>query len=188
MKGRLIIISAPSGAGKTTIVKNLLSAIPDLEFSISACSRSKRPGETHGKDYYYLTIDEFREKISNNEFLEWEEVYKDHYYGTLRSEVERIRNSGKHAVVDVDIAGGLNIKREFGEEALSVFIQPPSSEVLEQRLRNRGTETPDNLETRIRKAEYELGFADQFDTIIINKDLHTAIEDARTAVKNFIKQ
>ena len=127
-KGKLIIFSAPSGAGKTTLVKYIMSAMDDLAFSVSAASRKKRPGETDGKDYYFMTVDEFKQKIRNGEFIEWEEVYKDHFYGTLRSEVERIRNSGKHVVFDVDVKGGLNIKKIYGDDALAIFIKPPSIE------------------------------------------------------------
>ncbi len=186
MSGKLIIVSAPSGAGKTTIVKYLLTAVPKLEFSVSACSRPKRPGETNGKDYYFLSADEFKKKISNNKFVEWEEVYKDHFYGTLKSEVERILEHN-NVIFDVDVKGGLNIKNLYGGKALAIFIQPPSVETLEERLRKRNTESTGDLKKRIEKATHELSFADQFDIIIINDKLDVAKKLAAEKVKNFLK-
>ena len=149
MQGKLIIFSAPSGSGKTTIVKHLLSKTYHLGFSVSATSRAIRGNEVHGKDYYFLTPDEFRSKIDNNEFLEWEEVYSGSYYGTLKSEVERLRNAGTNVVFDVDVVGGCNIKKYYGNEALSVFIQPPSIEELEKRLKARSTETDEVIAKRV---------------------------------------
>jgi guanylate kinase len=186
MQGKLIIFSAPSGAGKTTIVRHLLGKELNLEFSISATSRGMRHNETDGKDYYFLTPEEFRNKIEHDEFLEWEEVYAGTYYGTLKSEVERIRNLGKHVVFDVDVVGGSNIKRYFGAEALAVFIQPPSVEELRKRLISRSTDTIEVIEKRIAKAEYELTFAAQFDIVIINEDLARAFEEAEKCIREFI--
>lgn len=186
MKGKLIIISAPSGAGKTTIVKHLISSGLNLEFSVSACSRKKRPNEKHGIDYYFLSAEQFREKIENDEFLEWEEVYKDHFYGTLKSEVERIINEGKNVLIEADIAGGLNIKKLYQENALTIFIQPPSLKSLKDRLEKRGTETEDNLQRRIKKAEEELKHAGSFDQIIINDEIVKAVNQTIQTVQTFI--
>lgn len=185
MNNKAIIISAPSGAGKTTIVKHLLENIPELEFSVSACSRSIREGEADGKDYYFMTPDEFRKKIANNEFIEWQEVYPGNYYGTLKSELDHIRDAGKNPIFDVDVVGGLNLKKYFGEAALALFIQPPSQEDLENRLRNRNTDDVESLEKRIAKAEYELSFAGRFDRIIINDNLEKACENAIQEVEQF---
>ena len=186
MEGKLVIFSAPSGAGKTSIVKGVLPDTPQLEFSVSACSRPMRPGEKDGVDYYFLTPDAFRAKINQDAFLEWEEVYPGNFYGTLRSEVERIWNAGKHVVFDVDVAGGLNIKKQFPEQSLAIFIQPPSLEELEKRLVNRQTETAESLKSRLGKAAYELKFSHQFDRIIINEDLNTAIQETKTIVHRFL--
>lgn len=186
MRGKLIIFSAPSGAGKTTIVKHLLSQKFDLEFSISATSRGKRHTETEGKDYYFLSPEEFQKKINANEFLEWEEVYSGTYYGTLKSEVERIRNNGKNVIFDVDVVGGLNIKKFYGDEALSVFVQPPSVEELRKRLNGRSTDAPEVIEKRIQKAEYELSFAPKFDVILINDKLDQSIAEAEKIVNTFL--
>jgi guanylate kinase len=183
--GKLLIFSAPSGSGKTTIVKQVLKTIPELEFSISACSRQPRINEVDGKDYYFISADEFRRRIENNEFVEWEEVYKDQYYGTLKSELERIWNKNKHVVFDVDVVGGLNIKKQYADNSLSIFIKPPSVEELRTRLKNRGTETEAQIEKRISKAEYELGFADKFDVIIVNDILENAIESTIEKIKEF---
>ena len=185
-KGKMIIFSAPSGAGKTTIVNHLLQQGLNLEFSISATSRSARPEEVYGKDYYFLTNDEFRHKIKNCEFLEWEEVYKGTFYGTLKSEVERIRNTGRNVIFDVDVVGGLNIKKYYGNEALAFFIMPPSIEALEKRLQNRSTETDDKIETRIAKAEYELSFSKNFDVILVNDNLDDAFLEAKKIVSDFL--
>ncbi len=188
MKGKLIIFSAPSGAGKTTIVKHLLQQDFNLEFSISATSRKPRHTETDGKDYYFLTEKEFRQKTENNEFLEWEEVYKGIKYGTLKSDVERIRNLGKNVIFDVDVVGGLNIKKYFGDEALAVFVQPPSVEALRERLHGRSTDTKDVIETRIAKAEHELSFANQFDVVITNDNLDDALAEAEKVVGEFLNK
>ncbi len=184
--GKLLIFSAPSGAGKTTIVKGVLSRVPDLAFSVSACSRPKRPGEQDGVDYYFLTPDDFRRKIADNAFLEWEEVYPGSFYGTLRSEVERIRQQGKHVVFDVDVAGGLNIKKQYPAQSLAIFIRPPSLDVLRDRLTNRGTETEESLRKRLGKAEEELSYANQFDHILVNDVLEKAIDEACELVKKFV--
>jgi len=185
--GKLLIFSAPSGSGKTTLVKYLMKQIDNLSFSISATSRKIRGGEVNGRDYYYLSADEFRNKIANNEFVEWEEVYTDKYYGTLKSEVERIRNNGQNVVFDVDVVGGVNIKKLYGNDALAIFVMPPSIKVLKQRLVGRGTDTEDDIKTRIDKAEYELTFADKFDKIIINDELEKAQKETIELVEEFVK-
>jgi len=186
MQGKLIIFSAPSGSGKTTIVKHLLSKPYNLGFSVSATSRAIRGNEVHGKDYYFLTPDEFRSKIDNNEFLEWEEVYSGSYYGTLKSEVEHLRNAGTNVVFDVDVVGGCNIKKYYGNEALSVFIQPPSIEELEKRLKARSTDTDEVIAKRVEKAAYELTFAPQFDVVLINDQLEKALNEAERLVERFL--
>jgi len=187
MDGKLIIFSAPSGAGKTTIVRAMLDQVQNLEFSISACSRPKRENEIDGKDYHFLGIEGFKNKISENAFLEWEEVYKDHFYGTLRSEVDRIWANGKHVIFDVDVYGGVNIKQEFGDKALAFFVMPPSVEILEERLRKRSTDAEENIQKRMEKARQEINKAGEFDEIIINDDLDTAIAEALASVKGFLK-
>jgi guanylate kinase len=184
----MVIFSAPSGSGKTTIVQRLLEAGLPLEFSVSATSRKPRGKEVHGKDYYFLSVAEFKKSIDEKAFVEWEEVYHEQYYGTLTSEVHRIWENGKHIVFDVDVLGGLNIKKQFGEKALAVFIQPPSVEVLEQRLRNRGTDDEESLQKRIRKAEYELSFATQFDIQVINDDLENAVEETMIRITEFLNR
>ena len=186
MNGKLIIFSAPSGAGKTTLVHELLKSRNDLAFSISACSRSKRENETDGVDYYFMTANDFRNKISNNEFLEWQEVYENSYYGTLKSEVERLWSYGKHVIFDVDVVGGLNIKRYGKNNALAIFVMPPSVSELEERLIKRCSETPDAIKKRIDKAQYELTFAKQFDKIIVNDKLHDAVAEAKKIVEEFL--
>lgn len=185
-KGKLIIFSAPSGSGKTTLVKYLMEQLNNLRFSVSACTREKRKDETDGKDYYFISPEEFRLKINNNEFVEWEEVYPDHYYGTLFSEVERIRNMGNHVIFDVDVVGGLNIKKQYAEEALAVFVRPPSVSELEKRLLGRATDTSDKIRLRIEKATYELSFEQSFDKVIINDDLTEAKNTALEIVEDFI--
>lgn len=185
-KGKMIIFSAPSGAGKTTIVKHLLQQGLKLEFSISATSRPARPDEIYGKDYYFLTPAEFQHKIKNDEFLEWEEVYNGIFYGTLKSEVERIRNIGGNVIFDVDVVGGLNIKKYYGSEALAFFIMPPSVEELKKRLQIRSTETDDSIKTRIDKAEYELGFAKHFDIILVNDNIENTFLEAKKLVSDFL--
>lgn len=187
-KGKLIIFSAPSGAGKTTLVKYLMSAMDNVAFSVSACSRKKRPGEKNGRDYYFMSVAEFKNKISKHEFIEWEEVYKDHFYGTLQSEVERIRNNGRHVVFDVDVKGGLNIKKKYGDEALAVFVKPPSVEALKKRLKQRATDDDREIKTRLAKAEKELTFADKFDVIIVNEHLEKAKKQTLKVVKDFLNR
>lgn len=186
MYGKLIIFSAPSGAGKTTIVRHLLEQNLNLEFSISATSRGMRHTEINGKDYYFLSPEEFKSKIDNNEFLEWEEVYSGTFYGTLKSEVERIRKNGNNVIFDVDVVGGCNIKKYYGDEALAVFVQPPSVEELRNRLISRSTDSSEVIEKRVAKAEYELTFASQFDRIIVNEDLLKAFDEAEKCIREFI--
>lgn len=182
----MIIFSAPSGAGKSTIINYLLQQGLPLQFSISATSRAPRGEETNGQEYYFLTPDEFKQKIADNEFIEYEEVYKDRFYGTLRSEVKRIQANGYSVVFDVDVVGGCNIKKQYGNEALSVFIKPPSIDTLRTRLEKRGTDTPETIENRLKKAAYELTFASKFDVIIVNDQLEKAQKEALDIVKKFI--
>ena len=186
MAGKLIIFSAPSGSGKSTIINYLLQQSLRLRFSISATSRAPRGTEKNGVEYYFLTPEEFKARIAKGDFLEYEEVYTDKFYGTLKSEVERILNEGDNVIFDVDVVGGCNIKRFYGDRALSVFIQPPSIEELRKRLVGRGTDTPEVIESRIAKAEYELGFADKFDTVVINDDLETAKAKALQVIQAFL--
>ena len=188
MNGKLIIFSAPSGTGKTTIVKQLLQIGLPISFSISATSRAMRQGEIDGEDYYFFSPQEFKHKIDRQEFLEWEEVYSNQYYGTLRSELDRIWNQNKHVIFDVDVIGGLNIKKQFQDKALSVFIMPPSLEELKHRLQYRGTETEESLQKRLQKAEHELSFAPKFDKVVLNDNLERAVEETYNLVKNFIEQ
>ena len=188
MQGKLIIFSAPSGAGKTTIVRHLLNRNLNLEFSISATTREKRYNETDGKDYYFLTPEEFSRKIENNEFLEWQEVYPGDFKGTLKSEVERIRSNEKNVIFDVDVVGGCNIKKYYGADALAVFVQPPSVDELQKRLLSRSTDSPEVIEKRLQKAEYELTFASQFDQIIVNEHLEKAFEEAEKCVQEFLNR
>jgi len=185
-QGKAIIFSAPSGAGKTTIVHHLLSCNLGLEFSVSACSRAMRKGEANGVDYYFLSVEEFRKKIANKEFLEWEEVYTDHFYGTLQSEIERIWKKGHHVIFDVDVVGGINLKKIFGPNALSVFVKAPSIAHLEARLKTRSTETPESIARRMAKAEIEMGYAEKFDHILLNDDLQRASDEAEQVVKQFL--
>ncbi|MBN1387346.1 MAG: guanylate kinase [Bacteroidales bacterium] len=185
-KGKLIIVSAPSGSGKTSIVKYLLKHYPGLCFSISATSRAPREGEKHGVDYYFLSADEFRQKIDDNEFVEWEEVYENIYYGTLRSEIRRIWDMGRHIIFDVDVKGGLSLKNEFGERAISLFIKPPGIDELKQRLIKRGTDIPSEIEMRINKASEEMGEVVHFDKVIINDDLDKACMEALEICKRFL--
>lgn len=188
MAGKALIFSAPSGSGKTTIVKHLLKTNPDLGFSISASTRDKRGRtEENGKDYYFLTPEEFKSKIDNDEFIEWEEVYAGNFYGTLKSEIERIWKSGKDVIFDVDVKGGLNLKRYFGDKALSVFVKVPSIEVLEARLNDRGTESAESLSRRLFKAKFEMSFQDKFDTVLVNEELEKSLREAQTLYDNFKK-
>ncbi|WP_343749007.1 guanylate kinase [Fluviicola sp.] len=184
--GKCIIFSAPSGAGKTTIVQHLLGKMPELAFSISACSRDPRGEEEHGKHYYFLGIEGFKQKIADEAFIEWEEVYTNNFYGTLKSELERIWADGKTVVFDVDVVGGLNLKRIIGKNALAIFVQPPSFEALEQRLRSRSTETEEKIAMRLAKAQIELDRAPDFDYILLNDELLRACKEAETLVRNFI--
>ncbi|MBN2697548.1 MAG: guanylate kinase [Bacteroidales bacterium] len=187
MTGKLIIISAPSGSGKTTVVRHLLDLDLGLEFSISATSRQPRGNEQDGRDYYFITPRTFRRKIRRNEFLEWEEVYANQYYGTLRSEVARIWENGHHALFDVDVVGGLNLKDAFGRRALALFISPPSLDVLAERLMKRNTDDEASVRKRIDKARYELTFRDRFDQVIVNDKLEETLCTAEEAVRDFLK-
>lgn len=188
-QGKLIVFSAPSGSGKTTIVHHLLEQKElNLGFSVSATSRPKRAQEEHGRDYYFLSKEAFEKHIKNNDFLEWEEVYKDNYYGTLQAEVERIWKEGKAVIFDIDVVGGLRIKKKYPENTLAIFVQPPSLEVMEQRLRNRKTESEEKILERLNKAEKELKFATDFDVILINDDLETAKKEAIRLVETFLKK
>ncbi len=185
--GKLVIFSAPSGAGKSSVIQYLLQQGLPLQFSISATSRAPRGKERNGVDYYFLTPEEFRSDIEKGDFLEYEEVYKDTFYGTLNSEVRRITNAGKSVVFDVDVVGGCNIKKRYGDRALSIFIQPPSINELRRRLEKRGTDAPEIIENRLKKAAYELSFAPEFDVIIVNDNLIKAQEEALNIVRNFIE-
>ena len=185
-QGKAIIFSAPSGSGKTTIVKRLVEINPDLEFSISACTRDRRGRqEQDGKDYYFLSPGEFKSKIDNKEFIEWQEVYAGNFYGTLKSEIERIWSAGKNVIFDVDVKGGVNLKSYFGDRALAVFVKVPSMEILEQRLRLRNTESEDSISRRLFKAKFEMSFEDQFDVTLINQDLGTSIREAQDLYRSF---
>lgn len=188
MQGKSIIISAPSGAGKTTIVKYLLESGLNLAFSVSATTRKPREHEKHGTDYYFLSVEEFRRKVDKGDFVEWEEVYENILYGTLKSEMERIWESGCHVLFDVDVKGGVNLKRIFGKEALAIFLMPPSVEELEKRLMARGTETPEKIKMRVDKAREEMLFSNQFDIIVVNKVLDTAKAEAYQMVSSFIER
>jgi len=185
-KGKLIIFSAPSGAGKTTIVHHLLSKMPELEFSISATTREPRGDEQDGKDYYFISKESFLHRIAHKEFVEFEEVYAGTFYGTLRAEIERIWKKGKSVIFDIDVEGGLHLKRKYDGQALAIFVQPPSLEVLIERLTGRGTDSEEKLKERFAKAEKELNYAPQFDIILKNHDLQTACEEAEVLVRNFI--
>lgn len=186
-QGKIIIIAAPSGAGKTSITRHLLKSLPDkLAFSISAATRSPRNNEKNGVDYYFMPVGEFRHKIENNEFAEWEMVYEGKYYGTLKSEITRIWHSGRAPLLDIDVKGGINIQEKYPGQCLSLFIEPPSLEELRRRLEARGTETPESLNARISKAGYEMSFRHQFDRIIVNDRLDRACEEAEKLVFNFL--
>ena len=186
--GKLIIFSAPSGSGKSTIINYLLQEHPELKlaFSISATSRAPRGQEQHGVEYFFLTPEDFRQRIENDEFLEYEEVYPGRFYGTLKAQVEKQSEDGQNVLFDVDVKGGVNIKQYYGDRALSVFIQPPSSEELRKRLERRGTETPEVINDRIARAEFELGFASQFDKVVINDDLETAKAETLQIITDFL--
>ena len=184
--GKLVIFSAPSGAGKSTLVDYLLPQFPELSFSISATSRSPRGKEEHGKDYYFLSSEEFKAHVAQDELLEWEEVYAGTYYGTLRSEVERIWAQGKVVVFDIDVVGALNLKKQFGDRALALFVQAPSVEILEQRLRGRGTDSEEKIQQRVAKATIEMARAPEFDKVVVNDDLDTAKAEALAILKDFL--
>ena len=184
--GKSIVVSAPSGAGKTTIVKNLMVQIPSLAFSISACSRNPRPNEIDGKDYYFLGVEGFKAAIENKEFVEWEEVYSDHFYGTLTREVDRLWSLGKVVIFDVDVVGAMTLKSLFKTQALAVFIMPPSIEILEERLKSRKTESEERIAVRIQKASWELAQASRFDLCILNEDLEIAVAQAIVEVNAFL--
>ena len=190
MRGKLIIFSAPSGSGKSTIVQWLMKEHPELNlyFSVSCTSRAPRGTEQHGVEYFFLSPEEFRQRIERDEFLEYEEVYQDRFYGTLKAQVERQLSEGQNVVFDVDVKGGVNIKKFYGEQAMSVFIQPPSVEELRQRLVGRGTDTPEAIENRLAKAEYEMTFAPQFDHIVVNDDLEQAKAETLQLLSAFLTQ
>ncbi len=187
-QGKIIVITAPSGSGKTTLVKRLLNAYPQLAFSISACTRTPRPGETHGKDYYFYDEPQFKKLIEENAFVEWEMVYTGKYYGTLKSEVERIWDSGRSPLVDIDVKGALAIRDVYPSTSLTLFIQAPSLDVLRERLIKRGTETPESLEERVTKAIDELSYSDQFDRIIVNDNIETATQELIDVIEQFLSK
>ncbi|MBO0932485.1 guanylate kinase [Fibrella aquatilis] len=188
MKGKLIIFSAPSGSGKTTIVHHLLNTNANLGFSISACTRDRRGrDEQNGKDYYFLTPEEFKQKIDANEFVEWEEVYVGAFYGTLKAEIQRLWDSGKHVLFDVDVQGGLKLKEYYGDQALSVFVKVPDEETLRQRLIGRGTETEDSLSKRLFKVHFEMSFQDRFDVVLVNDELEESFLKAQKLIDDFIQ-
>ena len=186
MDSKLVIISAPSGSGKTTIVKHLLDSGLNLSFSVSATTRAKRDNETDGEDYFFLSVQEFKNRIKNNEFVEWEEVYKDLLYGTLKSELERIWAIGKNVIFDVDVKGGISLKNKFGTDAIAIFIMPPSVQELENRLVKRAIDTPEKIKVRVEKAHDELELANQFDTVIVNHQLDKAKEETLKTVSSFL--
>ena len=187
MVGKMIIFSAPSGAGKTAIVKNLLSKFPQFEFSISATSRKMRDGEQHGKDYFFLSADDLKRRIANDEFVEWEEVYADNFYGTLKSELERIWAKGNVVIFDVDVKGGVNLKRMFPDNSLSLFVMPPSVEELRNRLVGRGTDSAEAIERRVAKAQEELSYSSKFDVVVVNDNLEDAKSKAEDAIASFLR-
>ncbi len=183
---KLIILSAPSGAGKSTIINALMKSGINLEFSISACNRAPRTGEKDGVDYYFLSTETFKQKIQEEAFVEWEEVYANHFYGTLKSELDRIEQNGNHVIFDIDIAGGLNLKKIFGKNALAIFIMPPSVEELERRLKHRATDSPENIAKRVAKAQEEIDQSHLFDKIVINEDIETAVDETKHLINSFL--
>ncbi|HRO08333.1 MAG TPA: guanylate kinase [Saprospiraceae bacterium] len=186
MTGKMFVFTAPSGAGKTTIVKHLLARYSELEFSVSAATRVRRPHEVDGRDYYFMSVDEFRHKIDQDAFVEWEEVYKDQYYGTLKSEVDRIWKIGKHIVFDIDVKGAMNIKSLYGPRCMSVFVRPPSFGILKERLINRNTETEASLNKRILKAEAEMEYENSFDIVLVNDVLEISLMEAEHIIETFL--
>lgn len=189
MDGKLIIFSAPSGSGKTTIVKHLLAENDNLGFSISACTRDRRGrSEENGKDYYFLTPEEFKQKIDNDEFVEWEEVYVGAFYGTLKAEIQRLWDNGKHVLFDVDVQGGLKLKEYYGDKALAVFVKVPDEETLRQRLIGRGSETEESLSKRLFKVHFEMSFQNKFDVVLVNDDLETSLQKAQQLVDDFVRE
>jgi guanylate kinase len=185
--GKIIIITAPSGAGKTSITRYLLQQFPSLTFSISAATRKPRGSEVHGKDYYFISEEDFKQKIQHNEFLEWEMVYEGKYYGTLKSEMDRIWSEGKTPVLDIDVKGAIHVQQQYPGQCLSLFIQAPSVDELKKRLESRGTETPESLHTRLSKAEYEMSFRHKFDAVVINDDLEKAQREAAALIQQFLQ-
>ncbi len=188
MAGKIIIITAPSGAGKTSITKYLLNKYPNLSFSISAATRKPRGNEKDGVDYYFMSLEEFQQKIHANEFIEWEMVYEDKYYGTLRSEIDRIWSLGKTPILDIDVKGAIHVQKQFPQESFSLFVQPPSVDELRKRLEGRGTETPENIETRLSKANYEMSFNHSFNQVIVNDTLEHACVQTENAILNFLNK
>lgn len=189
MAGKIIIISAPSGCGKSTIINALMAGGEiDMQFSVSATNRPPRPGEKHGVNYYFISDREFRERIAANAFVEYEEVYKGRFYGTLRSEVDRITDAGHNVVLDIDVKGGCNVKKQFGDNALSIFIKPPSVQALRHRLENRATDSPEMINERVSKADFELTFAPLYDVVIVNDDLQRAVAQAADAIQQFLSR
>lgn len=188
-KGKLIIISAPSGCGKSTIINEIIKN-PDLklEFSISATTREPRRGEKNGVNYYFMTVDEFKQAIADDQLIEYEEVYPGRFYGTPRSEIDRIRNCGRNVILDIDVMGGINVKHKFGNEALSIFIQPPSIETLRQRLNSRGTDSPEAIAQRVEKAGFEIAQSGKFDRIVVNDHLDVAVKETEDLIKSFINE
>jgi guanylate kinase len=184
-KGKLIVVTAPSGAGKTTIVHHLLKTFPSLAFSVSATTRSKRANEQEGKDYYYINVSRFKELIAENAFLEWQEVYENQFYGTLKREVERLWADGKQVVFDIDVKGAINVKKAFPDETLTIFIKPPSEAILVERLKKRKSESEESLKKRIKKATFELSFEGEFDKVLVNDDLATALRQAENIVSDW---
>ena len=186
-KGKLVIISAPSGCGKSTIINEIIKNCDlKLEFSISATTRVPRRGEKNGVNYYFMSVDDFKRAIENDELIEYEEVYPGRFYGTPRSEIERIRNMGRNVILDIDVMGGINVKHKFGDEALSIFIQPPSIDTLRQRLESRGTESPEAITQRVEKAGFEIAQSDKFDKIVVNDRLDVAVKETEELIKAFI--
>ena len=188
ISGKAIIFSAPSGAGKTTVVKHILKEIKNLSFSISACSRKKRKNEINGKDYHFLELNEFKNKIKAGEFIEWEEVYENNFYGTLKSEIIKLWEQNKHVIFDVDVIGGISLKKHFGDNAVSIFIEPPTIEVLEERLKSRNTDSKEAINTRINKAIEELNYKKHFDYCIVNDDLNKTLKNAEKIIIEFLKK